>query len=294
MKKRYLNIVLALAVAFAGFVGFNIDAQAETETVSWDVTYTGSGFESTYSADKAKLTGVTPGDTISFSVDYINGTSENADFYMSADVLQTLEKNTDAEGGAYSYTIYNGTGGSQTAIFDSETVGGDATDVVGLDQVNGNEGAYFSLGTIPSGSSGKVTIAIVLDGNSQSNSYMSALAELQIKFGAEPTSEAEDGETVYKTTTKTNSIINTIINRNKQSIVKSVARVLDDGTVIVIIDEDTVPTTGSTTTVNGGSNPQTGDSILPLVVCTIALIAGILLVVLYFIMTKNNKKQEVA
>ena len=104
MKKKYLNIALALVVAFAGFIGFHIDSNAETEKIEWAVTYNGSGFDSTYSADKAKIADVMPGDTVEFAIDYNNGTSSYANFYMSADVLKTLEdtEGTEAEGSAYS------------------------------------------------------------------------------------------------------------------------------------------------------------------------------------------------
>lgn len=293
MKKKHLNIVLALAVSFLGLAGLSIDAKAETENVNWEVTYTGSSFESTYEADKAKLSNAMPGDTINFVVDYVNGTTGSADFYMSADVLKTLEDNKVATGGAYSYKITSTTTTNPT-IFDSKTVGGDASSadsVVGLAQVDEGEGAYFSLGTIASGSSGTVTISIDLDGNSQNNSYMSALAQLNIRFGAEPTSEKEENKTEYKTIIKTNTIVNKIVNHDKKSIVKQVSRTLEDGNQIVIIDEEQVPTNG--TTYISGSNPQTGDSIIPLVVCFIFLLVGIALVLWYFKLTKDGKKEGV-
>ena len=290
MKKKHLNIVLALAVSFVGLVGLSIDAKAETEKVEWKVTYTGLSFESTYEADKATLSNAMPGDTINFTVDYVNGTGESADFYMSADVLKTLEDNNKATGGAYTYKITSTTTANPT-VFDSETIGGDASadSVVGLAQVDEGEGAYFSLGTVASGKSGTVTISIDLDGNSQNNSYMSALAQLNIKFGAEPVSEKEENKTEYKTITKTNTIVNKIVNRDKVSIVKQVARTLEDGNQIVIIDEEQVPTNG--TTYINGSNPQTGDSILPLVVCSLLMLVGIALVIWYFKLTRDNKKE---
>ena len=287
MKKNYLNIALALAVAIAGFTGFSIDANAETEKVEWSVTYNGSGFDSTYSADKASLSNAMPGDTIEFSVDYINGTDGDANFYMSADVLKSLEEGADATGGAYSYKIISSN--FEKPIFDSETVGGDAEDVIGLAQVSSGEGAYFSLGTLSAGKSGTVTVSIALDGNSQDNAYMSTLAQLEIRFGAEPTADLEENKTIYETITKTNSIVNKIVNHDKQTIVKQVAKTLGDGTQIVIIDEDKVPTSGST--VIGGGNPRTGDSIVPLMACGFALVIGLLLILWYFKMTKDEKEE---
>jgi hypothetical protein len=65
--------------------------------------------------------------------------------------------------------------------------------VLGLKQVNGKDEAYFSLGTLAAGASGKITVEIVLDGNSQSNSYMATAGQLSIQFAAEPESEDTEG-----------------------------------------------------------------------------------------------------
>ena len=287
MKKKILNIALALAVAIAGFTSFNMEANAETEKVEWTVTYNGKSFDSTYSADKAKLTNAMPGDTIEFIVDYVNGTSENADFYMSADIIKSLEEGADATGGAYSYKIISSE--SAEPIFDSETVGGDATDVIGLDQVDSGEGAYFALGTLAAGDSGKVTISIALDGNSQNNAYMATLAQLEIKFGAEPSSEAVQDIIKEETVTKTETKVNTVTEHGSGTIVKRVTNTVGGGTPVVIINDDAVPLDGGTAI--SGANPRTGDSIIPLVACGTALLIGLLLIVWYFRMTKEQKEE---
>ena len=271
MKKFYFNMVLALAVVATTFGAKSITANAETESINWQVTYTGSKIESTYDVNKSTIENAMPGDTIEYSVDYVNGTSSPASFYVSADVVKSLEEGATATGGAYSYKItYTG---SEVPLFDSETVGGDAGEgadaVIGLDQVNGNEGAYFSLGTVAAGDKGTVTVSITLDGNSQNNNYMSTLAQLEIKFGAEPTADATRGDSVT----------------HHNSIVKNVVKKLSGGTEVVVIDDDDVPTT------NGGGNPQTGDSIMPLVLCTVALLIGLMLIFWYFRLTKDNKEE---
>ena len=269
MKKKYINFALALLVAGASFMGMDKVAFAQTQHVDWEVTYTGSDFDSTYNSAKASISNTMPGDTIEFNVTYNNGTNEAATFYMNADVIKSLEEESEANGGAYSYKILNST--SSIPIFDSETIGGEATDVVGLNQVSSKEGAYFSLGSIPAGESGVVTVAISLDGNSQNNNYMSTLAQLQIKFGAEPTSEADGGET--------------IVEKVKKTIVKEIVTVLEDGTEVVIIDDENIPLNG------GVGNPRTGDSIMPIVFCSVALMLGIALIVVYFMMTKKQKRE---
>ena len=135
MKKKILNVVLALTLV----MGFNntaiiSNAAEDSLSYSWDVTYNGKNFTSTYDSSKAAIQNVMPGDTITYTVNYINGTNEATDFYMNADVIKTLEDTSVAEGGAYSFKITN----NGETIFDSETVGGDAEEVVGLKQVKGN------------------------------------------------------------------------------------------------------------------------------------------------------------
>jgi len=262
MKKKHLNIVLALVVVVAGFLGNRNVAQAETQTVEWSVSYTGSDITSTYDSAKSSISNTMPGDTIQYVITYNNDSSEAATFYMSADVVKTLEEGAEASGGAYSYTI--STAGSSIPIFDSKTVGGDATSVVGLNQVNGKEGAYFSLGSVEANSSGTVTVSITLDGNSQTNSYMATLGQLQFKFGA------EQGETIVK--------------NEKKTIVNRVVKTLEDGTQIVIINDEDVPLDGAV------GAPRTGDSILPIIICGIALLVGVFFILWYFRLTKNNKE----
>ena len=282
MKKNKLNIVLALMLVVAGISGTKLTANAETEGLSWSVTYNGSGFTSTYDASNATISDAMPGDTIEYTVEYINGSSEAAVFYMNADVVKTLEEGAEASGGAYSYKITTNT--SDTPIFDSETVGGDATAVVGLDQVNGKEGAYFSLGEVAVGKSGKVTVSISLDGNSQTNSYMDTLAEIELKFGAESATSYENSKKIVKTVTKTNTVTKYASYSEKKSIVKKVVKTLDNGTEVVVIDDDDVPL--------AGDSPLTGDSILPIVFCGILFVVGLMFVIAYFRLV--NKKEEVA
>ena len=271
MKKLHLNIVLALIVMTAGFTFAGTTAHAETLKIEpWDVTYTGSSMKSNYDPAKAVIKDTMPGDTIEYTVNYINDSKSDATFYMSADVIKTLEEGSIATGGSYTYKITCSE--MEEPLFDSETIGGDenASAVVGLNQVNGNEGSYFSLGSLEVGKSGQVTVKVTLDGNSQTNNYMSTLAELEIKFGAEPTDSAREGDKEERHNT----------------VVKRVVNTLDGGTEVVVIEDDSIPL--------DGGNPLTGDSLFPLVMCGIALFAGLLMILWYFIITRDKKEEEVA
>lgn len=277
MKKKILNIVLALTVVIAGFTGFSNTAQAENVGVSWDVDYDGTQVTSHF-AEKYKdgtkdaLSQVMPGDNLYYEVTYTNKSKEAANFYVNAGVVRTLESSSDGgAGGAYSYVITN----NGEVLFDSETVGGDNETKVGLDQVDKGESSYFSLGSIQPGQSGVIKVSVKLDGNTINNAYMTTLLEkelapaaLDIRFGAQPTTEAEYVEP--------HEIV------NHKNIVNRVVKKLDNGTQIVVIDDDNVPLAG----------PRTGDTILPLVICGAMLFAGLLLIGWYFIMTKNSRREE--
>ena len=286
MKKGLFNLVLALTLVVAGFTGVKETSKAAESdglSYSWNVTYNGTAFESNYDINAAKIKNAMPGDTITYSVKYINATAESTDFYMNADVVKSLEDTSGAQGGAYSFKIIN----NEETLFDSETVGGDADEVVGLNQVSGHEGAYFSLGSIPAGGSGVVTITITLDGNSQTNAYMATQANLNIKFGAEPTESAKYSKTETNKVTKVNTITKNVPVSEKRSIVKKILKTLENGTEVVSIDDSDVPLAGG----DNAGNPQTGDSILPFAVCGVMFIIGMGLIGCYAVLMLNKKKE---
>ena len=169
MKKTYLHIALALAVTAASFVGMTEEAFAKTEDVEWNVTYTGkgsTGFESDYTDDiKKQISNAMPGDTLVYTANYKNASDKTMDFFLSADVLSSLEDDKNgkaAVGGAYSYIVTYDSGSGEQIIYDSETVGGDNDVQKGLNQVkNGN--AFVSVGTLESNQTGRVKLEVKLD-----------------------------------------------------------------------------------------------------------------------------------
>ena len=281
MKKIIVNTVLALMLIAAGFAGLDTKAEAATQSIGWDVTYSGNGFSSNYDVSKSTITSVMPGDTIVFRVNYINGSKDASDFYLSTDIINSLEEKSigggesNAAGGAYSYKLGYTVKGVETIIYDSETIGGDTSVVAGLKQVQGQagdgSGAYFNLGKLEAGESGTINIEIALDGNSQDNSYMAKLATLDVKFGAEKSVTEPE---VIKTTS-VNKVTNNIGSGGQ------VVYTVPGGTEVVLIDEPVVPL----------ADPVTGDSILPLLICTVAMAFGIILVVMYFIIMKKQREE---
>ena len=71
---------------------------------------------------------------------------------------------------------------------------------------------------------------------------------------------------------------------NSTTVNKHVVYKIPGGKEIIYIDDDTlVPLSGG--------NPRTGDSVLPLVFCGIALLIGLALIMWYFRMTRDEKEE---
>lgn len=289
MIKKTINMVLALTLIVAGMTVVKVDAAAAADkSYEWGVTYNGSKFLPTdgkeYDANKAKLKDVMPGDTIEYVVTYENKDKdgEAIDFYLNANVVKSLEDTSSAAGGAYTFKILN----NGVELFDSET-GGDAVSAegaVGLNLVNGNQGAYFSLGSVPINGSGNVVVSIKLDGNSQTNDYMSAIANLDLKFVAEPTNSLSEKKTIINQIVNIKTVKVEDKKTEKRSIVKQVVKTLDNGTEVVAIDDSDVPLAG----------PQTGDKFIPMAICSAMFVIGMFLIVWYAAICVNSKKKEVS
>lgn len=268
MKIKYLNLVLALLIGVVGLLNTSENAFAKTQTTGWEITYDGFSVSSGGTADKGTITSAMPGDTIQFDVTYTNSSDSSAAFYLNTDVIDSLEnKNadgTDASGdgeGAYTYNISYTLNGTKTTLYNSDTVGGIAIS----DVTDENQATYFGIGTLSAGESGVITVEVVLDGNSQDNAYMAKLATLALKLGVE-----KNSTTTSTTTTVTGS-----------STVKKVVYTVPGGTEVLLIDEPIVPLDG----------PQTGDSIVPIIICMAALLIGIMLVIWYFKLTRKEKEE---
>lgn len=271
MKKRILTLVLALTLTVVGLAGQTTLAQA-TEEYDWVATYDGGSVIKTTRDGKVesekikkKLEAVLPGDTIKFKIGYENLDSSDADFYLSTDITNYLEDTKKASGGGYTYKISYKTpsDGERIDVYSNDMIGGDDA---GLSQVDTGSNTFFKIGTLKSKQMGDVQIEITLDGNTQDNSYMATLAALDIQFG------------VPKTT------VNVITTPGKT---ESVVTVVPSGTdVISIIDPDTPLAVNNTT-----DSPQTGDPLLPMVVCTAGLIVGMLFILAYFIISKKEREE---
>ena len=146
MGKKGIGLILALGL----FLGCMVPARAETYygDDSWHVAFTPEEeMESTFkTADLDEVvSGLQPGDNVIITLALENRHKETTDWYMTNKVLYSLEDrsaNSATGGGAYTYRLaYTDKAGTETVLFDSETVGGEETSAAGEVRGGGGSGA---------------------------------------------------------------------------------------------------------------------------------------------------------
>lgn len=188
--KRFHILVLAAAVAalVLAFPGAAFADTIKPTSEDWSVTYNTEGkmtdtFSSSTFADD--VSGLQPGDDITFKVTLNHENSKDADWYMSNEVLKSLEAGA-AEGSAYEYLLtYSGPSQSRT-LYDSQAVGGD--DSTGLKEATEEGGLedFFFLERLKKGQTASVALKVTLDGETEGNDYFDTIAQLKMKFAVEP------------------------------------------------------------------------------------------------------------
>lgn len=190
-----------LAMAVVLFCGSGIPIYAEDYTggQGWKVEFTGNGMESSFTSSDISdaVYALQPGDSVILSLSLKNGDSQDTDWYMSNEVLSSLEDSQAvASGGAYTYRLaYTGSSGEETVLYSSESVGGEKSSGAGagLHEATDSLDEFFYLDRLAPGGSGMVTLEVVLDGETQGNSYQNTLASLQMNFAVEKAGAAPDG-----------------------------------------------------------------------------------------------------
>mgnify|MGYP001622943366 CR=1 FL=1 len=178
MRKKVLCLVMTGAV-IAGTMtvgtGTTVYAEDFTSQGDWSVTFNGDGMESSFSSQEMadEIYGILPGDSIELKVNVQNDSREDTDWYMSNEVIKSLEEGSTAQGGAYGYQLrYVNAAGEETVLFDSDTIGGDEGEEALQDRLGSDQG-------------GTVYLTVALDGETQGNDYQNTLAQLQMNFATE-------------------------------------------------------------------------------------------------------------
>ena len=186
MKRLGLSILTALVLLLSLTVTA-VAAEADNNEDLGSLEYNGTKLiaSSDFADLNDYLSGMEPGDSVLFTVTLKNSGTEDADFWMKNDAIQSFEDDTEASGGAYTYILsYNG-----EELYNNETVGGDVADDLakrgGLHEATEALKEFFFLDTLKSGASAKVTLYVALDGLTQGNSYQDELSKINLTFGVE-------------------------------------------------------------------------------------------------------------
>ena len=214
MKNRTLrSLLLAGAMTTVMLVGalsaVMVSARILPETdPGWSVTYTSAGAMnsnfSTANLDQV-IPQMQPGDEAVFKISVKNENSRSTDWYLENKILKSMEDNSAASGGAYSYqlTYTDNKTHTTTTYYDSRTVGGDDTSRgEGLHEVTAPNGLenWVYMDRLATGEGGVVELHIILDGETQGNSYQTQTADLSLNFAVElepatPTTPSTPGRT---------------------------------------------------------------------------------------------------
>lgn len=190
MKKK----IMCLLTAILMLMNMSLTAYAEHYQGSdgWKVAFLGDEMVSNFQSNQIQeeVYNIQPGDSVIFEMALDNSSDVTTDWYMTNEVIRTLEEsNNCAEGGAYTYILtYVNTKGEETILYTSEVVGGEkdnTSEGEGLHQATNNLEEFFYLDRLEAGEAAAVTLFVMLDGETQGNDYQSTLARLQMNFAVE-------------------------------------------------------------------------------------------------------------
>lgn len=189
MRKK----ILCLAMMAVMVIGMGTTAKAEDyeSTNKWLVEFTADDMKSNFKSSKVAddFREIQPGDSMTLKIALKNSDSGDTDWYMTNEVLKTLEEAQDAaKGGGYEYCLtYYDPAGTAKELFNSKTVGGENSvkGKEGLHEATDSLEDYFYLGRIGKGQNGSVQLRLVVDGETQGNAYQETFASLQMNFAVE-------------------------------------------------------------------------------------------------------------
>lgn len=190
-KKRYACLVLAALLSFGSAAPvYAVEREGKD---GWKAEFTGKAIESNFtsSAFAEEISGLEPGDSIRIRIAVKNSSGKGTDWYMSNEVLESLEDASPAKGGAYQYELSYEGSGDPKILYSSGSVGGEAVSGAGegLHEATDSLEQFFYLDHLDGGKEGYITLVVGLNGESQVASYQNTLARLRLNFAVEETAE---------------------------------------------------------------------------------------------------------
>ncbi len=191
MKKKWMGLLLACSMVLGDSA--MVRAEDYKGEAGWAVDFTGSRMESNFNTSDINdaIYDLQPGDSIDITVALKNTAGKEADWWMANKVLQSLEDSQKAaSSGGYTYVLtYQPPRGELETLYSSDTVGGERTEDIdvgeGLHEAAESLSEYFYLDTLGAGEQGIISLKVVLDGETQGNTYQDTLANLTLNFAVE-------------------------------------------------------------------------------------------------------------
>ena len=208
MKKKILSLLLAAGLTAS--MPMTAYGEVSHGSSKWNVSFTeAKEMETNFKSSDLSETiyGMQPGDTAILKMNLENENSTTTDWYMTNKILYSLEDrsaNSETGGGAYTYKLaYTAKDGEERVLFDSDTVGGEGESGAGegLHQATDATKEYMYLDTLAKGQGGHITLEVALDGETQGNDYQDTLADLQMNFAVELSSERQQNTPTPRPTT---------------------------------------------------------------------------------------------
>lgn len=190
MRKKIMSLLMMLTLLLE--TTLTVNAEHYYGADNWDVYFDGSEMISNFTDAQMTETvsAIQPGDDVLFQVHLKNRYNVSTDWYMTNEVISTLEESVNvAEGGAYTYLLkYIDVNGQESVLYDSEVVGGEEDTTLegeGLHQATNALEEYYYLDRLEAGQEAQVTLFVALEGETQGNDYQDTLAQLKMNFAVE-------------------------------------------------------------------------------------------------------------
>ena len=207
MKKIKLFTILLLSLMIT--LGMSQAVFAENQTANGGTyTYNGNDITDPNSFDIDKAIGdLEPGDDLTITFTYTNASDETTYWYMEDQIVTALEETAGKpENGGYTFTLTDSGPNGTTTICDSDKVGGEGSPLEGLKAATDATDEWFFIHELAPTQSGKTTLYIALDGESQVNSYMNTSGKLRVNYAVD--TQAPGKDTVINKNTKTGDTFN--------------------------------------------------------------------------------------
>lgn len=193
-----------MAVMACMLIGSTCTVHAENKEYTGAASFDGKAIRQDFTQKDIlnEIGSMEPGDTVTVNLALRNDSGDATDWYMTNTAKSLEYSQSQAKNGAYTYELaYTDGAGKTTVLYSSDTVGAEAVSKtraaggeIGLNEAVAGMKEYFYLDSIAPSGSGRISLKVSLDGETQGNGYQESLAQLQMNFAVEKGTGGSGGE----------------------------------------------------------------------------------------------------